>query len=249
MHYWNEPTDHILGSQHKHRNRNRIRSHNLPDSIDWRHEGAVNSAADKVQGNCGSSWAFAITGSIEGQLFRKTGKLARLSEQNLLDCGSDFKGKCGCGGCSLGNAFLNVVLRGINTVEDYPTPYMAKVGDCKFNSSRAITIVFDNLLTAGDEYMLREAIANKGPIAVRIDGSHDSFKHYKSGIYYEPDCSSHNLDLDVLAVGYGIDENGEHYYILKNWLGEDWGEKGYFKLARDRCNHCGVATEAYYPVF
>ena len=68
------------------------------------------------------------------------------------------------------------------------------------------------------------------------------------GIYYEPECSSHNLNLDVLAVGYGVDENGESYYILKNWLGEDWGEGGYFKLARNRCNHCGVATTPIYPI-
>jgi len=35
-----------------------------------------------------------------------------------------------------------------------------------------------------------------------------------------------------MAVGYG-EENGNKYYLLKNYWGADWGEKGYIKIARD----------------
>lgn len=198
------------------------------------------------QEKCGACWAFASAAAVEGQHFRKTGRLIPLSPQNLLDC-VDPNERNKCGGGSLHRAFEYIKKNGIDTDKSYP--YKAVGGSCKFKRrSVGATIQDYEDVAEGNENKLKEAIATIGPITVAVDSSHSSFEFYSSGIYYEPKCSSKNLDHAVLAVGYGTDQNGQDYYIIKNSWGTDWGENGYMRLARNRHNHCGVATDAIYPV-
>lgn len=217
----------------------------IPNEVDWRTLGAVTPVKD--QGHCGSCWSFSATGALEGQHFRKNNELVSLSEQNLIDCSKKF-GNNGCNGGLMDLAFKYIKKNGgIDTEKTYP--YKADDEKCHYKkaNSGATDAGFVDI-PSGDEKKLKAAIATIGPCSVAIDASHESFQFYSEGVYYEPECSAEELDHGVLAVGYGTDEAGLDYWLIKNSWGESWGQKGYIKMARNKKNHCGVATQASYPL-
>jgi len=215
----------------------------LPDTVDWRDEGVVTKVKD--QEDCDSGWAFSTTGTLEGQWALKYGSLDSLSEQQLVDCDSLNDG-CTSG---LPSKALQYITRvgGIMSERDYR--YRATdTGGCMFNQYKVVasTTGYGYLaLPIGDEDVLQEAVATIGPISVVIDSRQLKFKFYKTGVYYNENCSSLNVNHAVLVVGYGT-ENGEDYWLVKNSWNTSWGEDGYIKMARNRDNMCGIATTAVY---
>ncbi|MCE2196779.1 hypothetical protein GQ599_09565 [Streptococcus thermophilus] len=212
-------------------------------TVDWRNQGAVTGVKD--QGQCGSCWSFSATGSLEAQHFFKTGNLISLSEQQLVDCSTSY-GNYGCDGGSMQAAFDYIRDNGgVDTEASYP--YEAVDGRCRFNANNiAATVTGHVNIRALSESALQTAVADVGPISVAIDASHLSFQLYNSGVYYESSCSQLVLDHGVLAIGYGT-EGGEDYWLVKNSWGTGWGISGYIKMARNRSNNCGIATDACYP--
>jgi cathepsin L len=216
----------------------------IPASVDWRTKGYVTPVKDQKQ--CGSCWAFSATGSLEGQHFKKTGKLVSISEQNLVDCSQKF-GNEGCNGGWMDSAFEYIQdNKGIDTEVSYP--YEAKDRPCRFKTEN-VGADDDGFVDIkhNSEADLEAAIATIGPISVAIDASRMSFQFYKSGVYNEQRCSSSMLDHGVLAVGYDTTDKGEKYYIVKNSWAESWGDKGYILMSRGKNNQCGIATQSSYP--
>uniref|UniRef100_A0A8C6WF56 Cathepsin K n=1 Tax=Neogobius melanostomus TaxID=47308 RepID=A0A8C6WF56_9GOBI len=215
----------------------------LPKTVDWRKKGMVSSI--KNQGSCGSCWAFSSAGALEGQLAKQTGQLVDLSPQNLVDCVTE---NSGCGGGYMTNAFRYVQENGgIDSEEAYP--YVGEDQPCRYNSSgMAAQCKGFKEIPVGNEHALAVAVWKVGPVSVGIDATLSSFQFYQKGVFYDPSCNKDDINHAVLAVGFGVTVKGKKYWIVKNSWGEDWGNKGYILMARNRDNLCGISNLASYPV-
>jgi cathepsin L len=209
--------------------------------IDWNAAGAVTDIKD--QGQCGSCWAFSTTGTMEGRHKITSGELVSLSESELVDCDQTCYG---CNGCWPATA-LNWEVKngGLCTESSYdyhPVQEGCRKGQCtsKVDCQGPVSV------QSGSESALASAVANNGPVSVAIDAGHESFQRYSSGVYYEPNCSSTELDHAVLCCGYGT-QDGTPAWLVKNSWGVSWGQKGWIWMSKDKDNNCGIATTAMYP--
>jgi cathepsin H len=227
----------------------------LPTHVDWRDKGVVSGV--KNQGHCGSCWTFSSTGALEAHhaIKFKNWRTSELSEQQLLDCANDFDNHA-CSGGLPSHAFEYINYAG-GLAKEFFYPYRAEgTGDnsnCQFDASAKSKIgartVRSFNITEGDEETLQRIVATVGPVSVAFQVV-DDFRLYKRGIYSSDQCKAGPKDVNhaVLIVGYGTEPDvGRPYWIVKNSWGTDWGEDGYFKIARGR-NMCGIATCASYPV-
>ncbi|THD23701.1 Secreted cathepsin L 1 [Fasciola hepatica] len=213
----------------------------VPESIDWRESGYVTEVKD--QKNCGSCWAFATTGAVEGQYMKNERVNVSFSEQQLVDCSRDF-GNYGCNGGLMENAYEYLKRFGLETESSYP--YQGVEGQCQYDSKLGVAKVINfQTVRSGDEVKLMNLVGAQGPAAVALDVEPD-VKMYKSGIYQSQTCSSETFNHAMLVVGYGT-QDGTEYWIVKNSWGSLWGESGYIRLARNRKNMCGIASAASLP--
>lgn len=97
---------------------------------------------------------------------------------------------------------------------------------------------------------MMEEIRDNGPIVVSFNPPED-FMFYADGVYSSPSkplpITAARIaepwepsDHSVLAVGWGI-EDGKKYWLVQNSWGADWGEDGFFRIARDE-NQAGIES-------
>lgn len=218
---------------------------NSPTSIDWTTKGVVNSVRD--QGQCGSCWAFATTANAESVWAISSGKLLDLSEEFLVDCATGIGYfNMGCNGGQPDSALKYMINNGQCTEASYPyTSGVTKTaGPCEKCTSAGVKFSSCSDVLSKDQVALKSAVA-KQPVVIAIEADTRYFQSYSSGILDSTSCGT-TLDHAVEIVGYGT-ENGVDYWKVRNSWGENWGEKGYFRLKKTSSTNdigiCGLAAE------
>lgn len=210
----------------------------VPDQIDWREvKNVVTPVKNQLQ--CGSCWAFATTGVLEGQQRRlKNQTLISLSEQNLVDCSTE---NSGCNGGLMSEALKFVRLQGgIDSAMAYP--YRGVDGKCQFKKNAvAMKAIGSAIIGPNDEELLKMVVASYGPVSVGIVAT-DKLVSYEAGVFDDSRCGE-DLNHGVLIVGYGTNSEDGDFWIVKNSWGKAWGEKGYVRMSRNKGNQCGIASE------
>lgn len=224
-----------------------------PASVDWRKEGVLSPVDDQKQ--CGSCWTFATSEVLQAfNAIKQNKKGVSFSKQQFIDCAWDQQNS----GCNGGSAD-----RGLMMAEKYDTlcteeeyPYLGENYHCGLSRAKCTfkniqkSTVHDSL----GEHNLKIVVAEH-PVTAGIMAA-DSLMHYASGIYTGEGCPEigdiENLDInhDTVVVGYG-EEAGKQYWIIRNSWGPDWGEGGYFRIARTESPSsvglCGVAIDNAAP--
>jgi C1A family cysteine protease len=184
----------------------------IPDEFNWEHKKAVTRVKDQSEfGGCGSCYAFATVAVIETQLFMKTGNLTELSEQQIMDCGGN-----GCEGGHYRTSLARINhLGGLQDAKSYP--YTGKKRSCSYESSKAVVKIGQNIVNPKNEHHMEAYLYHQGPIAVAVNAN-KAFQVYKGGVF-DIQCDASGLNHAVVIVGYGVDDGGIKYWIIKNsWV-------------------------------
>lgn len=228
----------------------------IPKNWNWGNVGGKSYLSQvRNQGDCGSCYVVSTIGALESRLRIKTDNKdqTKFSIQFPLSCGLYTEGCEGGYPILVGKFFNEFEI----LPEDCFDKYQEITGVCNINkkcnhNKKYIVSKYGYINGAygksTEEDMIKELRA-RGPILGNIKMDDSSFYYYSSGIFSSSNKLEKNsdyisvksiidnnkdwekVDHSTLIVGYG-EEKGIKYWILMNSWGEEWGEKGLYKLLR-----------------
>merc|ERR1712080_736725 len=142
----------------------------LPDSVDWRDQGAVSEV--KNQGQCGSCWAFCTHGMIESYAAIETGTLPELSAQQVTACTPNPLSCGGTGGCygsipQLGYTYIQLFGHAAESDYPYTSGTTTETGDCMYDFTNTAPVIG----ITGYIRLARDAEAQCGTDSTPMDGT------------------------------------------------------------------------------
>jgi len=218
-----------------------------PAAFDARdiYEGQAPCKAFQVldQGGCGACYAFSSAVSFSARLCStdpsSSVRNVVISPQSLLDCAQ--------GGCTGGDVLSTLAsLVDKPAVELWCDPYTGAQKACgsKCDTSNTYGAEPGSVRQVGGAgeagvVQMQLELVRGGPGVVGLTVMSDLFS-YSSGVY-SPSASATLVGRHAVSlVGWGED-NGVAYWICQNSWGADWGERGFFRIARG-ADTCGIES-------
>ena len=186
----------------------------------------------RSQGSCGSCWAFGTLAAFEGSARIFANQSVDLSEQHMVTCGRDEKGR-DAGSCRLGgwlsSAFDQLVHGG--GAHEVDAPYKGRAGRCDKDVATPHKALAWGYVSDKGEVpevaQIKEALCHYGPLAASIYVN-DSFTAYASGVFDDDTAEGNESNHVITIVGWN-DKKGA--YLIRNSWGTDWGKDGYAWVA------------------
>eukprot|EP00933_Yihiella_yeosuensis_P045174 TRINITY_DN404_c0_g1_i1.p1 TRINITY_DN404_c0_g1~~TRINITY_DN404_c0_g1_i1.p1 ORF type:complete len:328 (-),score=90.91 TRINITY_DN404_c0_g1_i1:370-1353(-) len=217
-----------------------IADEDVPSDFDARTKwpGLIHPIRD--QQRCGSCWAFSSSEVLSDRVSIASGKKSPvLSPEDMVSCD---KKDMGCGGGQLPNAWEYLTNTGI--VTDSCMPYTAGGGSaptcptkCADSESFTRTKAQKAYAINGVANMQKDIMTN-GPVQAAFL-VYKSFMSYKGGVY-----SKHFWEIipegghAIKILGWGTDAGKDYWLVANSWT-TNWGEEGFFRIARGK-NACGI---------
>ncbi len=219
------------------------KKNSAPDAWDWREHNAITDVQD--QGSCGAAYAFSVICNLESLYGVHKGQAKLFSIQYLIDCDPN---STGCSGGLMESTFIWLIENGGHLMFEADYPYVGYKGTCKENPSKYVDMIVKGFIKIGDssstfspadEDEMKEYLYNNGALSVALNGT--PLQTYSGGIIDldRSKCNPAGINHACAIVGYGTNENGLDYWIVKNSWGNIWGEGGYFRIARGK-GTCGI---------
>ena len=210
--------------------------------VDWRLNGSVTDVRNSAPWT--DAAITAVVEALEAQYAQQHGQLIRLSTQQLVEC--MYPGDKSTV-IEIYKYLMGDDSEGLASEADYPE---REPSFCQFDKSKSVGSSSGYLWIPGgrddSEEKVRDEVETDGPVVAVIDARDPAFQMYKSGIYSSETCEQSSPNHAVLIIGYGT-EAGQAYWLVKNSWGKGWGEEGYFRIARNKGNMCGISSECTRP--
>ena len=186
------------------------------------------------QNNSSTCYAFSTATTISYRLCKERKEYFQLNPYELINC-DHFSSDSSSGG----HEYLSWRYIQYKGLYNFSCNNVSSKEVCNPTNCPKYFAKCHSQIALHDEYSIKKELYENGPMTCLFKLMSD-FSDYNNGIYESPNDDLYTGAFHVSTIiGWGVDENKNSYWILQNSYGDQWGQKGFFKMKRG-INHLKI---------